>query len=243
MEIDAKLAKRVLEVVDAGLCNGMGNPRPGEMCVEAAVCYAMDLPHGDNPSCVSPAIRQLKITLNDANWSSNTARAKGLRRLAVLQLGSKDNFNDVNFVQRLVPLAKKYAANAAKYAKYAANAAEYAKYAEYAANAAANAANAAKYATNAAKYAEYAANAAANAAKYAANGAEYAKYAEYAANAAANAANAMNAAEYAMNAAEYAANAANAARDKTLADFAEDVVQILIEMKAPGVQFLSLTEE
>jgi hypothetical protein len=228
MEIDAKLAKRVLEVVDAGLCKGVGNPKPGEMCVEAAVCYAMDLPHGDQPTCVSPAIRVLKITLNDANWSSNAARAKGLRRLAVLQLGSKDNFDDIEFAQRLVPLAKKYAEYAA------ANAAFAAKYA--AANAAANAAaKAAEYAKYAAEYAEYAECAAANAECAAANAAFAAKYA------AANAA--KYAAEYAKYAAEYAKYAAFAARDKILADFAEDVVQILIEMKAPGVQFLSLTEE
>lgn len=34
------LAKKVLETVDAGLCSGLGNPKPGEMCVEAAVCFA-----------------------------------------------------------------------------------------------------------------------------------------------------------------------------------------------------------
>ena len=39
-----------------------------------------------------------------------------------------------------------------------------------------------------------------------------------------------------------AAYSAAAARDKSLADFAEGVVQILIEMKAPGCQWLALTE-
>ena len=33
------------------------------------------------------------------------------------------------------------------------------------------------------------------------------------------------------------------ARDKSLAKFAEDVVQILIDMKAPGCEWLGLTEE
>ena len=35
---------------------------------------------------------------------------------------------------------------------------------------------------------------------------------------------------------------AAAARDKSLAEFCEDVLQILIEMKAPGCQWLWLTE-
>jgi hypothetical protein len=47
------------------------------MCVEAAVCYALGLPHSDNPPCVGYAVRQYKIRLNDSNWSSNEARAKG----------------------------------------------------------------------------------------------------------------------------------------------------------------------
>ena len=54
---------------------------------------------------------------------------------------------------------------------------------------------------------------------------------------------AADAAAYAAyaDAAAYAAAAA-AARDKILSDFAEDVVQILIDMKVPGVQWLPLTE-
>ena len=86
IEITEAHARKVLEVVDAGLVSGVGNPIPGQMCVEAAVCYALGLPHGDDPKCVSPALRSLKIRLNDSGWSSDEARAKGLRRLAVAQL-------------------------------------------------------------------------------------------------------------------------------------------------------------
>lgn len=39
-----------------------------------------------------------------------------------------------------------------------------------------------------------------------------------------------------------AAGAKNSASDKSLAEFAEGVVRILIEMKVPGVQWLQLTE-
>lgn len=90
MIIDEELAAKVLETVDAGLIQGMGTPVPGHMCVEAAVCYAMGLPHGDEPTCVGSAVRDYKIRINDAMWSSKEARAAGLRRVAIAQLGSVD---------------------------------------------------------------------------------------------------------------------------------------------------------
>src|SRR5262245_10924531 len=104
IDITESVARRVLEVVDAGLSEGLGEPLPGEMCVEAAVCFALDLPHGDEPQCVAPALRSLKIRLNDSRWSSNAARGKGLRRLAVAQLGSKDHLDEREFVRRCAEL-------------------------------------------------------------------------------------------------------------------------------------------
>src|SRR5690349_4673650 len=98
MNLNEDVAKKVLETVDAGLCRGMGEPVPGQMCVEAAVCYALGLPHSDNPPCVGEAIRSFKIQLNDSCWSSNAARAKGMRRVAVAQLGSIE-VDQVAFVQ------------------------------------------------------------------------------------------------------------------------------------------------
>lgn len=53
MEITREIASKVLEVVDAGLVKGLGQPLPGQMCVEAAVCFAMGLPHSDEPTCVA----------------------------------------------------------------------------------------------------------------------------------------------------------------------------------------------
>ncbi|NBV24921.1 MAG: hypothetical protein EBS05_23750 [Proteobacteria bacterium] len=104
VEMTEAIARKVVEVVDAGLVQGVGQPIPGQMCVEAAVCYAMGLPHGDDPTCVSPALRQLKISLNDQAWSSNEARAKGLRRLAVAQLGSAGVLDDREFTRRVVDM-------------------------------------------------------------------------------------------------------------------------------------------
>lgn len=47
VEMTREIAMKVRDTVDAGLVKGQGKPTPGAMCVEAAVCYAMGLPHGD----------------------------------------------------------------------------------------------------------------------------------------------------------------------------------------------------
>ena len=104
MEITREIAIKVRDTVDAGLVKGIGVQVPGQMCVEAAVCYAMGLPHSDEPPCVSPAIRQLKIQLNDSAWSSDKVRGAGMRRLALAQLGSAGVVDDVDFVRRVVEM-------------------------------------------------------------------------------------------------------------------------------------------
>jgi hypothetical protein len=97
--IDEALVRKVLETVDAGLTAGLGVPRPGHMCVEAAVSYALGLPHSDKPDCVDPLLRDVKITLNDLSWSNDRARANGLLALAVAQLGSAGHLNPTRFVE------------------------------------------------------------------------------------------------------------------------------------------------
>jgi hypothetical protein len=238
-----EIAKKVLDTVDAGLVKGLGTQKPGGMCVEAAVCYALGLPHSDNPKCVSQAVRSLKITLNDQTWSSDKARAKGLRRLAIAQLGT-DTLDDVEFTKRVTEFTiRKILPPALRLAGLTSEAdrcehegtADAAAYAARAANAVARAAARAAYAADAAARAAYAAyaaaRAAARAAAYAARAADAA--ADAAANAAANAAEAAYAADAAR-----AAYAAYAVREI----FAEGVVQILIAMKSPGSAWLDLTE-
>ena len=88
MEMTRELAQKVLQTVDAGLVNGIGEPIPGKMCVEAAVCYAMGLPHSDNPKCVGSSVRRYKIRLNDSRWPTDKDRTEGMRKLSVAQLGS-----------------------------------------------------------------------------------------------------------------------------------------------------------
>ena len=111
-EINRELASRVLKTVEKGLSGGLGNPKPGQMCVEAAVCYAMGLPHSDKPPCVGSAVRRFKIALNDKKWSSKEVRAEGMKALAIAQLGS-DQIDQHEFlklvakgtIQQIVPVA------------------------------------------------------------------------------------------------------------------------------------------
>ena len=121
LKLNETIARKVLETVDAGLVNGMGKPVPGQMCVEAAVCFAYGLPHSDNPPCVGSAVRSFKIKLNDARWSSVAARTQGMRALAIAQLGS-DAIDQLAFakmvtegaIRVIVPMAMRRAAEMAK---------------------------------------------------------------------------------------------------------------------------------
>jgi hypothetical protein len=242
--INRDVAKKVLKTVDKGLSKGLGNPVPGGMCVEAAVCYAMGMPHGDEPVCVGSAFRSYKICINDANWSSPEARAKGMRRVAIAQLGS-DKLNQLEaakeltlqVTKQLLPIALRAAA---KMNQSHADALEVAAVdceslvgfggVTVAAYAAADAA------ADVAAYA--AAYAAADVAAYAAADAA----ADVAAYAAARAARAAYAAANAARAAYAAADAAYAGQDEILSKAAEIAVQVLIKMGAEGCDWLDLTE-
>jgi hypothetical protein len=224
MNITREIAAKVRDTVDAGLVSGVGEPVAGQMCVEAAVCYALGLPHGDDPGCVSSALRSLKIRLNDSRWSSSQARAAGLRRLALAQLGSAGVLDDREFtrrvvemtIRRVVPLALRDAARRVPAHAQALEAAAVRCEHEGTREAAKDGERVAR-----------AADAAADAAAYAASDAAASDAAAYAA-AAADAAAAAYAAAYAK------------ARDTRLGAFAEWVVEILIDMNAPGCQWLDL---
>jgi len=250
-EINEPIIRKLLDVIDAGLTSGIGTPEPGQMCVEAAVCYAFSEPHGDKPTCVSPLLRRLKISINDASWSSDQSRAKGLRRLAIAQLGTAGTLDETKFRDRIVryalgvsaPLALRAAASIQKDQRHQSSLRDCAdrcerevtREAALAAIAAAAAAAAAASSSYAAAYAAYAANAAIAAID------DDADAADAAAAAAADAADA--AASYAAAYAAYAANAAaDAKRDECLSTYCEDIVKILIEMETPGSKWLWLTE-
>jgi len=239
-ELTREIAIKVRDTVDAGLSHGVGQPIPGQMCVEAAVCYALGLPHGDDPGCVAPALRQLKIGLNDRSWSSPQARAQGLRRLAVAQLGSAGVLDEAVFIQRVVDMTIRKAVPVGLRAAARVNPAFADRLEAAAVRCATEGTREACRAAEdvAADARRAAASAAAADAAYAASAAAYSA-ARAAAYSAARAADAASAAADAASAAAYSA-AGDAARDRVLAQYAEWVVEILCDLTAPGCQWLDL---
>jgi hypothetical protein len=101
MKLDFEvLVPRIDAILARGLSRGLGT-KGAQVCIEAAICEALNLPHGDDPQCVAIAVRAFKIRLNDSNWSSPEARAAGLRDLGIAQLGSLGVVNDVEFAMRM----------------------------------------------------------------------------------------------------------------------------------------------
>jgi hypothetical protein len=209
------------EILGRGLCAGVGEPN-GQMCIEAAISQACGLPFNDEPSCVEPVIRSYKIALNDKEWSSPEARAKGMYDLGIAQLGSAGTVDPKAFVTRLAELHIRELVPAvfrevlSKHPKCMEAAdrceKEGTREAAYAAYAAANA-----YAN--AYAADYAASAASSAADYASSAADYAyAAADYA---------------YAASAAAYAQG-----KDKYLLLSATICLRVLRELNAPGVALL-----
>jgi hypothetical protein len=235
MELTEAVAVKVLETVDAGLCGGVGKPVPGKMCVEAAVCFALGLPHGDNPPCVGTAVRRFKMRLNDSRWPSDQARASGMRKLAVAQLGS-DSINQLEFatkvtlktIQRILPktlrlIGQRVPARVDEFESLA-----------IACEQATDLASARTASVNAKK--------AAYAYAYAYAAAAAAAYADAAAAAAAAA---YAAADAAADAAAYAAAYAYAyadARHEILLMSAEIGLEALVECGSPGCQWLPLCD-
>jgi len=100
---------KFVKLVNAGLVDGgygtldddedTTHIKPGEMCVEEAVTRALDLPFNDQPFCVSVNTRALKISLNDdVEWRSDKHRGQGLKRLGIAQLGTHQKFNDEQLI-------------------------------------------------------------------------------------------------------------------------------------------------
>lgn len=240
VEINEALAKKVLDVVDCGLSSGLGGPRPGEMCVEAAVCYAMGMPHGDSPSCVGDVVRKYKLQINDARWSSKAARAKGMRRVAIAQLGS-NKIDQAAFarlivleaIRQLLPVALLAAARANPSHEKALEIAAFGceEITEFA-----QIFGAVKMAMAAADAADDDSAAACAAASYDA-AADYADYADAAADYADAAAAAYAYAAYAVASADGSGNC-----DRILHMAAEICVQALIKLGSPGCEWLALTE-
>lgn len=87
-------------ILDRGLCTGIGT-KDGQMCIEAAISVALDLPFNDNPRCVGSAVRAYKIKINDSHhWKDSKSRAKHLRNLGIAQLGS-NIIDQIEFSKKL----------------------------------------------------------------------------------------------------------------------------------------------
>jgi hypothetical protein len=211
-------------ILARGLSYGLGETN-GQMCIEAAICSVLGLPHGDDPGCVASVVRSFKISLNDSSWSSEKARAKGLRDLGLAQLGSKGVVDDVEFATRiaektirvLVPMLLREVAGKDSKCMAAADRCEKEGSEDAARDAARGAASdAARYAASDA--ARYAARAARDAARYAAS-----------------------AARAASDAARAASDAArDAASDKYLLLMAGMGLEVLRELNSPGIALLGV---
>lgn len=204
------------KILKRGLSNGLG-VRSGQMCIEAAVCAALDLPHGDDPPCVARAVRSFKINLNDSNWSSPKARAEGMRALGIAQVGSAGVVDDVAFATRLAELTIRHLVPKLFRELFAGNETLMAAALRCEKEGTNDAAKAASNAASAAAWAAWAAARAASDAAWAASAASDAAWAARAARAAAWAAS---------NPDSYLKLSANLA------------LQVLTELKSPGVEFI-----
>lgn len=89
MKITENKVCKLVSNIKCGLQGGgIGDPEPGKMCVQSAIAYSMGLPFNDEPECVEPGLGAIDIYINDLNWTSNKARAKGMIREAISKLGS-----------------------------------------------------------------------------------------------------------------------------------------------------------
>lgn len=276
MEITELVARRLLEVIDRGLCTEEGHESPQEMRLEEAVCCALGEPFSTFsklPTCISSILYQLDIGLNDAQWSSSQVRAQGLRRMVIAQLGTGGILDERLFINKLgkaviVVLFPKILRSVAlaRGGPHKSTLLEAANRCETeGTDTAGECAVAAAFASN--KGVAVVPGATSGAALLAVTAIadwdatvnDVVVCAEHAAVSLETAAAIKPSAAY-MLAAEHAASCAKAAAslvvtalaatvggdavaaDKLLGEFAEAVVQILIEMKTPGANFLFLAE-
>jgi len=87
-------------LVARGMPTGLGDTE--HACVMACLNLACGggLTDADESPCVLPAAAKFAIHLNDANWSSPTARASGMHDLGLALLGTAD-IDRATFVRRL----------------------------------------------------------------------------------------------------------------------------------------------
>lgn len=99
-----EIVNKLKQILKAGLQMGAGSmTKPGTFCVQQAVSKAIGHPDfRDQPHiCVGSSVNEFGITVNDQNWSSDEARAKGMERFAIAELGS-NKINQNRFEDKLL---------------------------------------------------------------------------------------------------------------------------------------------
>jgi hypothetical protein len=87
--VRAEIIPKFAAALTGGLCGELGE-REGRMSIMAAVSKALDLPHGEQPDCVSHAVRWYTMALGcSPRWVSAQSRAAGLRNLGIAGIGSR----------------------------------------------------------------------------------------------------------------------------------------------------------
>lgn len=109
MTITQEFVSTIEQLIDMGVCSGLGQPRYGEMCVEHLIAYVEGTAQSDQPRCVDSIVRSITIVINDSPiWSDNYTRAAGLKRLAIAQLGTSIEFDTPAFVRKFIRIAANY---------------------------------------------------------------------------------------------------------------------------------------
>ncbi len=109
MNITEQHVKKLLALIEPGLCGGSGDGTPGNMCVEQAIALAFGERLSYQPNCVQNDIRMISITINDmSDWPSDQIRSKTMRRLAIAQLGSEGVVDGVEWKAKSQPIWDEY---------------------------------------------------------------------------------------------------------------------------------------
>lgn len=218
MEITDEIARNVLSAVDGGMVSGLWDP--GEE-------------RRDTPERIALTLRTFTVGLNyAASWPDSATRAKGMRRLTLAQLGSRGHLDEIVLAGELADLANSWTdgilypkAHAIYAQAWADNAATYAAVAD------------GTHVASDTDDAHIAARAAAAHAAHAANAVAYVD-ATYAAS---NVGHRAQASYVPLSISHIEAAAMNASiAAGSLSRMAEDVVQLLIHLKAPGAKWLEL---
>lgn len=98
--ITATIVTNILAAIDAGIIAEAGTYVPGNMPVEDAIRYGFGDEEESEVSRAGGEGGRFLAMLGGSPWSSNSARAAGLRKLAIAQLGSADFDDDATKIDQ-----------------------------------------------------------------------------------------------------------------------------------------------